>query len=176
MKRIFGLLALLASAYTFAGEGFLGTKTSGNVVQQAAAPESTSGSMPFIQMTIALVIVFGLLKVGLPLLMKKVKLAQGENSLGALNILSQHDLLGGKVAVVQIEDRKLLLGVTPSQINLLLDLTSEPAKVLTFQELVDHAAAKPEHEFQKHVEATPTSVTVNPIVDEQLSRLEKLLG
>lgn len=163
----------------WAGEGFLGTKKVGaaSVVNQAAPDNLGMGS--FLQMTIALLIVFGLLKWVLPGLMNKIKMAPKEDARD-LRISEQVQIGPITVCKLRVGDRLLLIGCSAQSVALLADLTNqeETPQPLTFAELLESAPAKPEflayHEPEPPIDEAPEPPVGS--TESQLLRLQRLLS
>jgi len=158
-------LALLALAAampmaSWAGET-LGTKKD---LATGVAPSSgpvVTGTEVF-QMVGALVVVFALLKWGLPYVMAKFgrKLNTGIDN--PIRSLESANFGGGTLQVVEVRDRTLLLSVTANGASLVCDLTPDPvaeaAKPKTFFELLDE---KREAAAPAPVPAAPTHAVVD---------------
>jgi flagellar biogenesis protein FliO len=119
MNRFFVLLCLvLSSSFALAEDGILGTK--GDASSALQGPASTGGSL--LQMIIAVLVVFGLMKFMLPKVMAKFggKLNPGLGS--SIKIEESASFQGGTLYLVSVKDRSLLLGVAGSSITTLADL------------------------------------------------------
>jgi flagellar biogenesis protein FliO len=138
MNRFFVLLCLvLSSSFALAEDGILGTK--GDASSALQGPASTGGSL--LQMIIAVLVVFGLMKFMLPKVMAKFggKLNPGLGS--SIKIEESASFQGGTLYLVSVKDRSLLLGVAGSSITTLADLgnANKPDPGPTFMEILDVA-------------------------------------
>ncbi len=122
--------------------GALGTKQ--DLVQPKSTVPNTPvvGGMQIFQMVIALTIVFGLLKYGLPKVIGKFgkKLSTPFDS--AIDLQEAASFGAGSLQVINVRGKTLLLGVTQTGITCLADLTSSnfnPASEPAFFDLVDKA-------------------------------------
>ena len=141
MNRLFVLLALaLSSSFAFGEDGILGTK--GDASSALQGPTSTGGSL--LQMIIAVLVVFGLMKFMLPKVMAKFggKLNTGVGS--AIKIEESASFQGGTLYLVSVKDRSLLLGVAGTSITTLADLgnANKPDPGPTFMDILDNADEK----------------------------------
>lgn len=178
MNRLLVLLGFgLSSALAFgAGDGMLGTK--GDNVS-AMGQSSAGGSL--LQMIIAVIVVFALMKFMLPKMMAKFggKLNTGIGS--AIKIEESANFQGGTLYLVSVRDRSLLLGVAGTSITTLADLgnANKPNPGPTFMEMLDVA------DESKAFNTEPIVETVEPVeyavveTDTQamdaLQRLQKLM-
>lgn len=146
MKKacILSIAAVLPLA-SWAGET-LGTKkdlTTGVKVP----PGPAVGGLEVVQMVGALVVVFALLKWGLPYLMTKLGRRLDTGIDHPIKSLESANFGGGTLQVVEVRDRTLLLSVTTSGATLVCDLTPDPAaeraKPKAFFEMLDAKNAEP---------------------------------
>jgi len=129
-------LVALSSSLALAGdEGMLGTKgDSASALQNSAG---AGGNL--LQMIIAVIVVFGLMKFLLPKMMRKFggKLATGVGS--SIKIEESASFAGGTLYVVNVKDKSLLLGVSGTTITTLADLgpVNRPNPGPTFMEYLE---------------------------------------
>lgn len=136
MNRIFTLSLLsLCSSFAIAEDGLLGTKSDSASALQG--PASSGGSL--LQMIIAVLVVFGLMKYFMPKLIAKFggKLNTGIGS--SIKIEESASFQGGTLYLVSVKDRSLLLGVAGTSITTLADLgnVNKPDPGPTFMEYLD---------------------------------------
>ena len=142
MRRAAALSAFLLAAFV-AAEPSLGTKP--DLVVRAPQNTSVIGAWDLVQMVVALVIVFALLKWALPKLVTRMnkKLSTKEGS--TITVEESAGFGGGTLQIVSARGRTLLLCVSQTGVTCLADLTDgkkspeEPA----FFELVDKAVVEP---------------------------------
>ncbi|MBS1703647.1 MAG: FliO/MopB family protein [Armatimonadetes bacterium] len=180
MQRFLALsFAALTASVAFAEDGMLGTKS--DSISALQGPTSSGGSL--LQMIIAVIVVFGLMKFLLPKMMAKFggKLTTGVGS--GIKIEESASFPGGTLYLVNVKDRSLLLGVTPTSINTLADLgavvKNDPGP--TFMEFLDSTdgskavvteapAAEPQEEIAMAVVGTDDEAKI------ALERLQKLMS
>jgi flagellar biogenesis protein FliO len=178
MNRFFTLfLLVLCSSIAIAEDGLLGTKSdSGSALQ---GPASSGGSL--LQMIIAVLVVFGLMKYFMPKLVAKFggKLNTGIGS--SIKIEESANFQGGTLYLVSVKDRSLLLGVAGTSITTLADLghTNKPDPGPTFMEYLDVV------DDSKAVNTAPIQEVEEPITHaviesgsqakDALERLQKLM-
>lgn len=158
MLRTFALsFAALASSLALAEDGMLGTK--GDSVSALQGQAGAGGSL--LQMIIAVIVVFGLMKFLLPKMMGKFggKLATKVGS--TIKIEESASFAGGTLYVVNVKDKSLLLGVTGTTISTLADLgpVNKPNPGPTFMEYLEST------DGAKAV-VTELPVTETPVVEE----------
>ena len=177
MNRLFVLILLgLASTFALADDGLLGTKGDGASALQG--PTSSGGSL--LQMIIAVLVVFGLMKFFLPKMVAKFggKLNPGIGS--SIKIEETASFQGGTLYLVSVKDRSLLLGVAGTSITTLADLgiASKPNPGPTFMEYLDVA------DDTKAINTEPIEIAETPeyaVVEtgseakNALQRLQKLM-
>lgn len=155
MRLSFVVLGL-ASAVAASADP-LGTRPS-----PAAFEASPVGFAPVLQMLAALLLVGAGIKFALPAIMKRFGggFSTASSNGGTINIEESATFPGGKLYVVEVRGRTLLLGSTANSVTTLADLT-----VTDFAEALDQ-------------EMTPakdlSSVNDDPM--EQLARLQRLGG
>ncbi len=168
---------VLCASFVNADDGILGTKN--DAVSPLQGPASSGGSL--LQMIIAVIVVFGLMKYFLPKLVAKFggKLNPGIGS--SINIEESATFQGGMLYLVSVKDRSLLIGVAGTCITTLADLGSanKPNPGPTFMEYLDVA------DESKAINTTPTSESVETpefaVVEsgiqakDALERLQKLM-
>ena len=138
MNRLSTLISLsFVAASAWADDGLLGTK--GDTASALQGPTSSGGSL--LQMIIAVLVVFGLMKFFLPKMIAKFggKLNTGIGS--SIKIEESASFQGGTLYLVSVKDRSLLLGVAGTSITTLADLGSanNPNPGPTFLEILDVA-------------------------------------
>lgn len=140
MKRLASLLAVLPTL-ALAGEGMLGTKTSGALSRaEVGAGPSTSGTL--IQTVLAILIVGALLKFALPAMLRKFGAPLGTSSGHNLKIEESAGFPGGHLHVVRAGGKRLLIGTTSGSVALLSDLTEAKGPELPlFSDMVESAPA-----------------------------------
>lgn len=181
-------LTALLSSFSLAGDGMLGTKGDGTSAFQGSS--SAGGSL--LQMIIAVIVVFALMKFLLPKMMAKFGGKLSTKVGGGIQIEESANFPGGTLYVVNVRDRSLLLGVTGTSINTLADLgmTNKPNPGPTFMEYLE-TAQEPVVEVKKEV-ITQAVVAIQPTEIEEevasisvensdeakkaLNRLQKLIG
>ena len=138
MNRLLALISLvLASSFALAADGLLGTKGDGTSALQG--PTSSGGNL--LQMIIAVLVVFGLMKFFLPKMVAKFGGRLNTNVGSAIKIEESASFQGGMLYLVSVKDRSLLLGVAGTSITTLADLGSinKPDLGPTFMEMLDVA-------------------------------------
>ncbi len=188
MNRLILLICtVLGSSVAFAADGVLGTKS--DSVPALQGPTSSGGSL--LQMVIAVLVVFGLMKYFLPKMMAKFggKLNPGVGS--SIKIEESASFQGGTLYLVTVKDRSLLLGVSGTNLSTLADLgtVSKPDPGPTFMEILDVADESKAFNTEPIAEVEMTQVfTPGYAVVEQgtvqqgsqakdaLQRLQKLIG
>jgi len=153
MNRLLTLTSLPAlSSLALAEDGILGTKS--DSVSALQGPASSGGSM--LQMIIAVLVVFGLMKFFMPKLVAKFggKLNTGVGS--AIKIEESASFQGGNLYLVSVKDRSILIGVAGTNITTLADLGTahKPNPGPTFMEYLD-------------VADTAKAINTEPILDAQ---------
>ncbi len=126
------MLAVPAWAPVWAQSDNVGDAVAGKFADPAiAAPLSVSGVSSISQVTVALVIVLAILFV-IAWAMRRVKLSGlfGHRSQTALELVQAINLGPKERAVlIKVQDRRLLLGVAPGCVNLLLELSPDSSVV-----------------------------------------------
>ncbi|MCB0824685.1 MAG: FliO/MopB family protein [Armatimonadetes bacterium] len=122
------------------------------VLPKTNTNSSVFSGWQFLQMLLALAIVFGLLKFMLPKVVAKMGKSLTSAGGSGIRILETANFGAGTLQVVEVHGKTLLLGVSQNGVNLITDLTeanpqkdSEPA----FFELVDQAETQEETELEK---------------------------
>lgn len=122
------------------------------VLPKTSANSSIFSGWQFLQMLLALAIVFALLKFMLPKVVAKMGKSLTSSGGSGIRILETANFGAGTLQVVEVHGKTLLLGVSQNGVNLITDLTnsssqndSEPA----FFELVDQAETQDETELEK---------------------------
>lgn len=163
------LLSVMFATPVFAGAQTLGTKSDAAALAGGGSPV---GIMPMVQMLIALGIVFGLLKFGLPKVASRLNkhLATPLNS--SIRIEETANFAGGALYLVNVKQRTLLLSVGTHGVNCLADVTdpSPLPEPPTFRELVDTAPEWEPTEPQPVNEPTLSTDAIKAALD-RLSRL-----
>lgn len=176
MNRLFatGLLASIATL-ALADDGLLGTKAD----SVSAFQGSTGAGGSLLQMVIAVIVVFALMKFLLPKMMSKFggKLSTKVGS--NIKIEESASFPGGTLYVVNVKDKSLLLGVTGTSISTLADLgpISKPDPGPTFMEFLDATDGA-----KAVVTELPTVEAENDLIEVEdgdakaaLERLQKLM-
>ena len=178
MNRTLTLILVTAfSSLALAEDGILGTK--GDSSSALQGPTSSGGSL--LQMIIAVLVVFGLMKYMLPKLIAKFggKLNTGIGS--SIKIEESASFQGGTLYLVSVKDRSLLLGVSGTNISTLADLgnTNKPDPGPTFMEYLDVAdttKAINEEPIVEEIEVPQFAVVeVGSEAKSALERLQKLM-
>ena len=177
MNRISTLtLVSLLAASAWADDGLLGTK--GDTASALQGPTSSGGSL--LQMIIAVLVVFGLMKFFLPKMVAKFggKLSVGIGS--SIKIEESASFQGGTLYLVNVKNRSLLLGVAGTSITTLADLGSTNKSDLgpTFMEILDVADETKAINTEPIEElATPEFAVVETgsQAKDALQRLQKLM-
>jgi flagellar biogenesis protein FliO len=178
MNRLFNLLLLvLCSSFALADDGMLGTKGDGASALQG--PTSSGGSL--LQMIIAVLVVFGLMKYFLPKMISKFggKLNPGLGS--SIKIEESASFQGGTLYLVSVKDRSLLLGVSGTNISTLADLGSsnKPDLGPTFMEILDVADESKAVNSEPIVDAeeipTHAVIETGSQAKDALERIQKLM-
>lgn len=163
------LLSVMLATPAFAGAQSLGTKTETAALAGGGSPV---GVMPLLQMLIALGIVFGLLKFGLPKIASRLNkhLATPLNS--SIRIEESANFAGGALYLVNVKHRTLLLSVGSHGVNCLADVTegSTTPEAPTFRELVESAPEWEPTEPQPETDPTLSTDAIKAALD-RLSRL-----
>ncbi len=147
MKKLATLALSAALPFVALAGGPLGTKPDLQTGVQSP-PTQIIGTWDVIQMVLALVVVFALLKWGLPFVFSKFgrKITPGLDN--TIRSLESAPFGGGSLQVVEVRDRTLLLSVTSSGASLVCDLTQDTAKAArtepkAFFELLDEKQEEP---------------------------------
>jgi flagellar biogenesis protein FliO len=139
MFRLFAtsFAALSAGSAFAAPDGLLGTK--GDSVSALQGPSGAGGGS-LLQMIIAVVVVFALMKFLLPKLMAKFGGKLATNIGSSIRIEESASFAGGTLYLVNVKDKTLLLGVNGSTISTLADLgpVNKPDPGPTFMEYLDN--------------------------------------
>ena len=178
MNRFYVLLAFIScTAVAVADDGLLGTKGDSNSALQG--PSSSGGSL--LQMVIAVLVVFGLMKYFLPKMVAKFGGKLNTSIGSAIKIEESASFQGGMLYLVSVKDRSLLLGVSGTSITTLADLgnSNKPDPGPTFMEYLDVA------DESKAINTTPIEaeqpisyavINSDSSAKEALERLQKLMG
>lgn len=180
MRLLSSLIAVGAAAMVAAGPTATALGTRPDPVlgsTTGAAPGVGAGSI--LQMLLALGIVFGLLKFGLPKLVGKASQRLVTNVHGTIKVEESATFPGGTLYIVRARDRVLLLSVAGTNVTCLSDLTATaalepepaPAPVPTpsFEEVLSRAEAMPATAV---VETAPRADIAEALA--RLDRLERL--
>lgn len=116
------------------------------LAEPTSRPELTTSGSLMLQVTLGLVVVIGLM-LALAWLAKRMRLVPGASHHHALKVLAVLPLSNReRLALVQVGDQQLLLGVTASQINCLHQLdkpiTAPPQQAAGFAQLLDQWKTK----------------------------------
>lgn len=181
-------LIATASVLAQAQTGALGTKPD-VVAHTATSPQPVVGGWEFVQMGLALAIVFGLLKFGLPKLMAKFGRSLSTNLNSEIKLQEAASFGAGTLQVVEVRGKTLLLSVGQQGVNFLADLTDGTAKNTehAFFEILEdkvetadiptHAVIAQPAQKKAHVGAKTYAKTNEPSndpVESRLNRLKKL--
>ena len=168
--------AIALSAFAWAGDGFLGTKSSPTAGPMAADGGGV-GFMSFLQMMIALAIVFALLKFVLPKVASRLNKRIVTKIGSEIRIEESAAFAGGSLYIVSAKSKTLLLSVHAQGVSCLADLTepkSEPEQP-AFQDIVDREMEGPLQPFAViEREVPPPMSEVDPAT--ALERLRRLTG
>lgn len=171
MNKRLSITLFLAPA--FAGAQQLGTKKDVMVTNGPPASSSTSGLGQVVPLIIALFIVFAIIKWGLPGLIKYVSKKSNEGS--TIHVRDSAIVGGSHIHVVSVMGKTLLLGSSPTGVNLIADLTASSevqAKPLFAEILHEEANLPATAPFVLANESDPDQARIS----EALSRLERLVG
>lgn len=155
-----------------------GTKK--DLVSGMNAGSAGVGFMPFIQMMLALGIVFVLIKYGLPKLLPKLskKLIAGDT--GGIRIEESASFAGGHLYIVNARGKTLLLSAAQSGVTCLADLTEPASKAEEaplFMDVLEKEMKSP-HSEQHLAAPAVTPAVPGPLSDsdiqEALDRLSRL--
>lgn len=175
--RLRVILSLIGMpALGFAGEGFLGTKTSpmGAPMQ---ADTGGVGFMPFLQMMIALAIVLVVLKFLMPKLMTKLNKKLVTKVGSAIQIEESAAFAGGTLYIVRAKAKTLLLSVTAQGVACLSDLSEpESAPMPTFEEIVEKEIVGPMPPFAVVDADVAAGAAIENAAAAALERLDRLVG
>ena len=177
MNRLSTLITFsLVASSAWADDGLLGTK--GDTASALQGPNSSGGSL--LQMIIAVLVVFGLMKFFLPKMVAKFggKLSTGIGS--SIKIEESASFQGGTLYLVSVKDRSLLLGVAGTSITTLADLgsTNKPDPGPTFMEILDVADETKAVNIEPIEELTAPEFAVietGSQAKDALQRLQKLM-
>lgn len=166
MKFFSSLTVLCLAGLTFAQEGALGTKP--DVVTKTA---ETATSQPivngweFLQMGLALAIVFALLKYGLPKIISKWGGRMKSSSNSSIKIEESASFGGGTLQVVTVRGKSVLLAVSQSGVQFLTEVGADPLEdgQPAFFELMDQSSEKEEQELL-------TKAVVNDLHEENKAK------
>lgn len=132
------LLSVCFLTPMLAGAQVLGTKPTGSAITGGAT--SPIGAMPLLQMLIALGIVFGLLKFGLPKIASRLNKHLATPVSSSIRIEESANFAGGALYLVSVKQKTLLLSVGTHGVNCLADISEAPVpEPTTFEELVQTA-------------------------------------
>lgn len=164
MKKLALLLALAPAALL--AQDFGTKKDLASAATKAPAGPAVQG-MDIVQMLLALGLVAVILKWGLPKLLSKFNGWKPAVSKGGI-ILSESTTLGaGMIQIVEVRGRTLLVGATPTHINLIADLSvSAPVQEEedpAFFELLDQEMDEPKAEDKPN----PVFAVVEMEVEEE---------
>ena len=173
-------LAALTAVSAFADpDGMLGTK--GDSISALQGPSGAGGGS-LLQMIIAVVVVFALMKFLLPKLVAKFGGKLSTNIGSSIKIEESASFGGGTLYLVSVKDKSLLLGVNGTTISTLADLgpVNKPDPGPTFMEYLDHtdgANAVVTVLAEEHEEMTEPKAEEVVEDDAQLvlERLQKLM-
>lgn len=176
MRSLLVVSGVLLSGAALAGEGFLGTKQSPSAGPMQADTGGV-GFMPFLQMMIALGIVFVLLKFVMPKLVTKMNRKIVTKLGSQIQIEETAAFAGGSLYIVRAKSKTLLLSATSSGVTCLSDLTetAPQPELPTFQEIVDKELDGPMQPFAV-VEAPIEAEAPSNDVQAALERLKRLAG
>lgn len=172
MKGCFGFLIICVSSYAVAGEGILGTKTQPISAPSAGSPVS---GMAFVQMAVALAVVYLALRFVLPKALVRVNRRINPGLGSGIRIEESATFAGGTMHIVQARGKTLLVAVGNGQVACLADLTEPPTATpepLTFQEMMDGAMGG--HAVAEVPETRPEPSAED--VEAALRRLNRLAG
>ena len=181
MKRFLVLIGGLTAVAVQAAPGAFGKKSDGpSTAAQATAPGV--GAMPFIQMMIALGIVFCIIKFVLPKGMQLMGKKLVANNAASIKIEEGASFAGGHLYVVTARDKTLLLSASQSGVSCLADLTAPKAAAAEaplFMDILDEEARSPRHSYVDP-SGQPSSFMRSSLSDEEIrsaiDRLSKLDG
>jgi len=172
-KEFLTILAALASSFGF-GQTF-GTKH--DLVAGKPVPAAPGiGFMPFVQMMIALGIVFLIVKFILPKFAAKLnkRLVTGTGS--SIKIEDSASFAGGNLLVVSVKGKSLLLSVGQNGVTFLTDVTeSKPVtEKPLFMEILEKEEQAPTHCFVE-ADGEPTPMVRSSLSDGEIqAALERL--
>lgn len=140
---------------------------------------STNSSVQFIQMLIVLGITVFAIKYFLPKFIFKINPGLQEKGISSFQIEESASFAGGKLFVVKIHEKKLLLSATAQNINYLMDLTGAPVKNenLAFFEVLDSTKTKypaEETSTNKHFHPEIESLAQNSNPNEIQALLDRI--
>lgn len=173
-----GTVAAMA-AFAEAAPGAFGTKgevSAGPV--QATAPGM--GAMPFIQMLVALGIVFCIIKFLLPKGMKLLGNKLVPNNSGSIIIEDGAAFAGGHLYIVTARDKTLLLSASQAGVACLADLSNtkgNSAETPVFMDFLEEEARSPRHSYVDP-SGEPTAYMKSSLSEDEIrsaiKRLEQL--
>lgn len=157
--------------------GAFGTRT-GAPIQQVAAREGNS--FGWAQLGIALLVVAGGLRWGLPRLLRWAgKIGDGSPIDGQIRIIETRSMVGGTLMLVKARDKLLLIGATAQGMQLLADLTD----TLPRSEPIQQCASEFERILRQAQPATPandlqaeTVAQVQTRLQQTRAQLQRLIG
>ncbi|MBS1716365.1 MAG: flagellar biosynthetic protein FliO [Armatimonadetes bacterium] len=170
MRLKTSLLLLVPPASAFA-DGILGTKSS-SALGPVTAAAAGGGSFPILQMVMALLAVYVLLKWIMPKLANKVTRRLNVNLNSTIKVEESASFAGGNLFVVSARGKDLLLCVSASGVQCLADVTptKEPEPLPpTFKEVLVEASPIRLVEAIEEREATQPEPEVQMAL-ERLSR------
>ena len=180
MRRTTTLLALGIVAISSAEVPNFGTKPD-MVVNTPEQPTSLIGAWDMVQMLVALVIVFALLKWALPKVVARMNKKLVTTAGSSISVEESANFGGGNLQIITARGRTLLLCVSQSGVSCLADLTDSPEQRDTepaFFEMVDQATERDEEELRAVVQIDHEEDTQeNDLTEEAqavLARLERL--
>lgn len=163
MKKLALLLALAPAALL--AQDF-GTKKDLTAAASKAPAGPAVQGMDIVQMLLALGLVAVILKWGLPKLLSKFNGWKPAVSKGGIVVSESATIGAGMIQIVEVRGRTLLVGATPTQINLIADLSMEAPiqeEVPAFFELLDQEIDEPKSEDKPN----PVFAVVEMEVEEE---------
>lgn len=167
-KLLTALTAFGCSTLAFAQEGPLDTAKPDILTKAESSPTPIFNGLDMAQMFLALGLVFFLLKWALPKIAAKMNKKLVAKSGADIKLEEAATFGGGSLQVVEVRSKVLLLGVMPTGISFLAELTENATEAdeEAFFEMVDEANERPTEELRAVVvmpDERPTEVAEDDV-------------
>lgn len=149
-KLLTALGAFAFSVFAFAQDGALETTKADILTKTQPSPTPVFNPLDMVQMFLALGLVFFLLKWALPKIAAKLNKRLVSKSGADIKLEEAASFGSGSLQVVEVRSKVLLLGVMPTGISFLAELTDEATEAdeQAFFEMVDEANERPTNDLR----------------------------